>query len=112
MIEVGSVTRWVVIAFFFLVMGLCYVFLKNHLHTTGGQIESLKLELGQLTLENDLLQTRINRFSSQKNLQNSLDRNFIKMIPIAEDCIVRIHAPDSRPGAGEIHAVSNEEAAK
>ena len=106
MIEVGSVTRWFVIAFFFLVMGLCYVFLKNHLHTTGGQIEGLKVELAQLTLENDLLQTRINRFSSQKNLQGSLDRNLIKMIPIAEDRIVRIHAPSS--SAGEIRAVSNE----
>ncbi len=107
MIEVGSVTRWVVIAFFIMVMGLCYVFLKNHLHTTGGQIEGLKMELAQLTLENDLLQTRINKFSSEKNLQGNLDRNFIKMIPIAEDRIVRIRATASRT-AGEIHAVSNE----
>lgn len=112
MIEVGSVTRWLVIAFFFMVMGLCYVFLKNHLHTTGGQIEGLKVELAQLTVENDLLQTRINRFSSEKNLQANLDRNFIKMIPIAEDRIVRIHAPEPRPGAGEIRAVSNEELEK
>ena len=110
MIEVGSVTRWLVIAFFFLVMGLCYVFLKNHLHTTGGQIESLKVELGQLTIENDLLQTKINKFSSQKNLQASLDHNLIKMIPISEDRIVRIHA--ARSDAGEIHAVSNEDPAK
>ena len=110
MIEVGSVTRWVVAVFFLAVMGLSYVYLKNHLHTTGGQIKSLESELSELTAENDLLRTKISTLSSQKVLQRRLDENFIKMIPIAEENIMRIYA--SEPGKGEIRAVSNEGPAK
>ena len=111
LIEVGSLTRWLVAAFFLGVMGLCYVYLKNQLHTTGGQIKGLEKELSELTVENDLLRTKISTLSSQKVLQRRLDQDFIKMIPIAEASIVRIHAPE-RIGAGEIHAVSNEGPAK
>jgi len=97
-------TKWVVAAFFLGVVGLSYVYLKNQLHTTGGQIKTLEKELSELTVENDLLRTKISTLSSQKVLQRRLDQDFIKMIPIAEERIVRIRT-DAR---SEIRAVSNE----
>ena len=111
-IEVASLTWSIIAAIFLGIAGLSYVSLKNHLHAIGSQIKANEHELFELTAQNELLQTRVSTLSSQKVLQRRLDEDFIKMIPIAEDRIVRVYTPESRSGAGEIRAVSNEDPAK
>lgn len=111
-IEVASMTRWVVVIVFLMAVGLSYVFLKNQLHTTGRRITALTQEVNTLTSENEALRSRISSLSSRRVLQARLNEGFIKMIAIADERIVRINASQARSAAGEIRAVSNEEIAK
>ncbi len=111
-IEVASITRFVVAAVFVIAVGLSYVFLKNQLHTTGRRITTLTQELNTLESQNEALRSRISSLSSRRVLQNRLNEGFIKMIAIADERIVRINASQARSAASEIQAVSNTEIAK
>jgi hypothetical protein len=113
---VAALVRWVVAAFFLCTAGLCYVYFKNQMQTTGDEIRSLEGELNTLMTEDDTKRAQIDRLSSHGYLERRLSEGFIQLTPITDDRIVRIHLAGSRPaGAGtastdagdELQAVSN-----
>ena len=111
-LPVATLTKWVIAAFFFGVVGLSYVYLKNQLHSTSDEIKVLECKLAELNTQNELLRGNISALSSRSVLQRHLKEGFIKMIPVSDDRIVRVSVASEREAAGEIRAVSNEVAAK
>lgn len=110
-LQVGSLLKWVVAAFFLGVVGLSYVYLSNQMHTRGNEIRKLEAELSNLKVLNEEAQAAIVRLSSRTVLQRRLNDGFIKMIPITDDRIVRINMP-AHGGGDEIRAVANQGPAK
>lgn len=106
-VQVGSLLKWVVAAFFLGVVGLSYVYLSNQMHTRENEIGKLEKELGELKVLNEEAQGRIAQLSSRTVLQRRLNEGFIKMIPITDDRIVRINVPAHAAG-DEIRAVANQ----
>jgi hypothetical protein len=115
-VPVAGLVRWVVVAFFLCTAGLCYVYFKNQMQTTGDQIRSLESQLDTLITEDDAERAQIARLSSQGYLERRLAEGFIQLTPITDDRIVRIHLPGSRTagrasaaaqGADELQPVSN-----
>ena len=97
-VPVAALVRWVVAAFFLCTAGLCYVYFKNQMQTTGDEIRNLEGELAALRTEDDTERAQIDRLSSHSYLQRRLAEGFIQLTPITDDRIVRIHR--GRPRAG------------
>jgi hypothetical protein len=114
-VPVAALVRWVVAAFFLCTAGLCYVYFKNQMQTTGDEIRSLEGELNTLMTEDDTERAQIDRLSSHSYLERRLAEGFIQLTPITDDRIVRIHLAGSRTAAAaapadagdQIQAVSN-----
>jgi len=104
-VHVGSLLKWVVIAVFLGIAGLSYVYLRNQIHNTGADISKLETELDGLKKQNQTAEARIALLSSHNELQRRFNEGFIKMIPIANDHIVRISVPQH--STNEIRAVAN-----
>jgi hypothetical protein len=111
-IEVGSLTKWIVAAFFLGVTGLSYVYLKNQLQSTGKQIAFLERKVSELGTQEQAVRAEIGQLSSHSALQRKLTEGFIKMIPITDDRIVRINPVGPRGGEGDLRQISNQETAK
>jgi hypothetical protein len=115
-VPVAALVRWVVAAFFLCTAGLCYVYFKNQMQTTGDEIRSLEGQLSTLMIQDDTARAQIDRLSSHSYLERRLAEGFIQLTPITDDRIVRIHLTGGR-GAGataaagdageELQAVSN-----
>jgi hypothetical protein len=105
-VQVGSLLKGVVAAFFLGVVGLSYVYLSNQMHTRGNDIIKLEKELSDIKVLNQDEATKIEQLSSRSELQRKLNTGFIKMIPITDDRIVRINTPANGQG-DEIRAVAN-----
>ena len=88
-----SLARWTVIAGFFCFAGLGYVYCKNQLHRAGEETRNLEKELHDLQLATEAAQSKIEKLSSLKELKQKLDNNFIKLVPITDDRIVRVTDP-------------------
>ena len=110
-VQVGSLLKWVVAAFFLGVVGLSYVYLSNQMHTRGSEISKREKELSELMVQNEDAEAKIAQLSSRAVLQRRLNEGFIKMIPITDERIVRISAPAHGPD-DEIRAVANRETQK
>jgi hypothetical protein len=89
---VAALVRWVVAAFFLCTAGLCYVYFKNQMQTTGNEIRSLEQELAALRSQDDTERAQIDKLSSHSYLQRRLAEGFIQLTPITDDKIVRLHA--------------------
>ena len=113
-VPVAALVRWVVAAFFLCTTGLCYVYFKNQMQTTGTEIRNLEAELNKLRAQDDAERAQIATLSSHAYLQRRLTEGFIKLTQITDDKIVRVHAAGSqRPAADaaadadDIQPVSN-----
>jgi hypothetical protein len=113
---VAGLVRWVVATFFLCTAGLCYVYFKNQMQTTGDEIRNLEGQLSALMTEDDTERAQIDRLSSHGYLERRLSEGFIQLTPITDDRIVRIHLAGSRAPAAatasadagnELQAVSN-----
>jgi hypothetical protein len=98
-VPVAALVRWVVVAFFLCTAGLCYVYFKNQMQTTGNEIRNLEGQLATLRTEDDTERARIDRLSSHSYLERRLAEGFIQLTPITDDRIVRVHLPESRTPA-------------
>jgi hypothetical protein len=115
LVPVAALVRWVVAGFFLCTAGLCYVYFKNQMQTTGDEIRNLEGQLSTLMTQDDTERAQIDRLSSHSYLERRLAEGFIQLTPITDDRIVRIHPAGSRTAstaavsdAGqEIQAVSN-----
>lgn len=95
-VPVAALVRWVVAAFFICTAGLCYVYFKNQMQTTGTEIRNLEAELNTLRAQDDIQRAQIDRLSSHSYLQRRLTEGFIQLMPITDNRIVRLH-PSGNP---------------
>jgi hypothetical protein len=85
-----SLARWTVIAGFFCFAGLGYVYCKNQLHRAGDETRKLEKDLQDLQMAIEVARSKIAMLSAPRELKQKLDSNFIKLIPITDDRIVRV----------------------
>ena len=107
-INAASLARWIVITGFVAVTGLIYVYLTVQLYHSGEHKKELERELVTLRAETDVAQGQIAALTSRSALQRRLKEGYLKMIPIAEQSIVRLNAPSSAPGEDAIQPVVNQ----
>ena len=97
-VNVASLARWILITGFLALTGLIYVYLTLQLYQLGDRKKALENEVTSLRSQNDVASVQIAALTSRAALQRRLKEGYLKMIPIAEQNIVRLNAPKpSRP---------------
>ena len=107
-INAASLARWIVITAFLAVTGLIYVYLTVQLYHLGDRKKDLERQLVNVRAENDVAQMQIAALTSRSALQRRLKEGYLKMIPIAEQSIVRLSNPPGAPGENAIQPVVNQ----
>ncbi|PYI91471.1 MAG: hypothetical protein DME97_14415 [Verrucomicrobia bacterium] len=92
-VNAASLARWIVITGFLALTGLVYVYLTLQLYHLGDRKKTLENELASLHSQNDVANVQIAALTSRAALQRRLKEGYLKMIPIAEQSIVRLSAP-------------------
>ena len=110
-LNAASLARWIVVTAFLAVSGLIYVYLNVQLYQLGEQKKKLEVELTNIRSEIDVTNVQIAALTSRKALERRLHEGYLKMIPIAEQHIVRINPPTTR-GEDAIQPVSNPRAGR
>src|SRR6187551_3503795 len=106
-VNAASLARWIVITGFLALIGLMYVYLTLQLYHQGDQKKALENELTSLRSQNDVAGVQIAALTSRSALQRRLKEGYLKMIPIAEQNIVRVSVP--RPQREDVlQPVSNQ----
>ena len=100
-VPIAALVRWVVVAIFLGTAGLGYVYFKNEMQATGNEIRNLEAQLDTLNTQDDIARAQIDRLSSHGYLERRLAEGFIKLTPIRDEAIVRIHLPASRTAGGQ-----------
>jgi hypothetical protein len=111
-VPVAALVRWVVAAFFLCTAGLSYVYCKYQMHSTGDHIRNLEAQLSGLIMQDDTRRSQIDRLTSHSYLARRLSEGFIRLTPIRDDRIVRVHLPGARNttaslDANDLQSVSN-----
>jgi hypothetical protein len=91
-VNAAALARWIVITGFLALAGLCYVYLTLQLHNLGDRKKALENELVSLRQQNDVANVQIAALTSRSALQRRLKEGYLKMVPIAEQNIVRLAA--------------------
>jgi len=91
-VNAASLARWIVLTLFLALTGLIYVYLTLQLYHQGDQKKALENELASLRSQNDVASVQIAALTSRSALQRRLKEGYLKMIPIAEQNIVRLNA--------------------
>jgi hypothetical protein len=106
-VNAASLARWIVMTGFLALTGLVYVYLTLQLYHLGDRKKALENELTSLRSQNDVASVQIAALTSRAALQRRLKEGYLKMIPIAEQNIVRLSAPRPvRPEDG-VQAIAN-----
>lgn len=105
----ASLARWIVITALLAAAGLCYVYLSLQLHRLGDRKKSLETELAGLRTQNDVANVQIAALTSRSALQRRLKEGYLKMIPIAEQNIVRLAPIRPAPEENAIRPVANDQ---
>ena len=92
-VNAASLARWIVMTGFLALTGLVYVYLTLQLYHLGDRKKALENELTSLRSQNDVASVQIAALTSRAALQRRLKEGYLKMIPIAEQNIVRLNAP-------------------
>ena len=108
-IDAPSLARWIVLTLFVALTGLIYVYLSLQLHRLGDQQNKLEKQLASLRNQNEVATGQIAALTSRAALQRRLKEGSIKMIPIAEQNIVRLGAPARAAEEDAIQPVVNDE---
>lgn len=111
-IDAASLARWIVVTGFLAVTGLIYVYLTLQLYHLGDTKKSLENELASLRSQNEVANVQIAALTSRSALQRRLKEGYLKMVPIAEQSIVRLTAPPRPVGEDGIQPVVNQRAAR
>lgn len=89
-VEAASLARWIVLTGFLALTGLSYVYLTLQLYHLGDRKKALENELASFRTQNDVANVQIAALTSRSALQRRLKEGYLKMIPIAEENIVRL----------------------
>ncbi len=111
-INAPSLARWIVITAFLGLIGLIYVYLSVQLYHEGNKKKALENELGNLHAENTTASGQIATLTSRVALQRRLKEGYLKMIPIAEQNIVRLSAPVDPLGEDAVQPIVNQRAGR
>jgi hypothetical protein len=106
-VNVASMARWILITGFLAVTGLIYVYLTLQLYHLGDRKKALENELTSLRSQNDVASVQIAALTSRAALQRRLKEGYLKMIPIAEQNIVRLSAPRPARPEDAVQPVAN-----
>ncbi len=107
-INAASLARWIIITAFVAVTGLIYVYLTVQLYHLGDRKKELERQLVNVRAENDVAQVQIAALTSRSALQRRLKEGYLKMIPIAEQSIVRLNTPADGPAENAVQPVANQ----
>jgi hypothetical protein len=111
-INAPSLARWIVITSFLALTGLIYVYLNVQLYHLGDRKKALETELANVRAQNDVASVQIAALTSRTALQRRLKEGYLKMIPIAEQSIVRLNTPLNRASDDAIQPVVNQRAGR
>ncbi|MEY2493730.1 MAG: hypothetical protein QOJ45_222 [Verrucomicrobiota bacterium] len=111
-VNAASLVRWILLTSFLAVTGLIYVFLTLQLYHLGDRKKALENELTSLRSQNDVASVQIAALTSRSAMQRRLKEGYLKMIPIAEQNIVRLSAPPRAPGEDAVQPVANKRAGR
>jgi hypothetical protein len=111
-VNAASLARWILLTSFLAVTGLIYVFLTLQLYHLGDRKKALENELTSLRSQNDVASVQIAALTSRSALQRRLKEGYLKMIPIAEQNLVRLSAPPRAPGEDAVQPVANKRAGR
>src|SRR6184192_4184450 len=89
--------------------GTFYFYLTLQLHRLGDRKKSLETELVGLRTQNDVANVQIAALTSRSALQRRLKEGYLKMIPIAEQNIVRLAPIRPAPEENTIRPVANDQ---
>jgi hypothetical protein len=105
-VNAPALARWIVITGFLALAGLCYVYLTLQLHNLGDRKKAFETELVSLRQQNDVANVQIAALTSRSALQRRLKEGYLKMVPIAEQNIVRLAPtrPDEQISEGRASA--------
>jgi len=106
-VNAASLARWIVITGFLALTGLVYVYLTLQLYHLGDRKKALENELTSLRSQNDVASVQIAALTSRAALQRRLKEGYLKMIPIAEQSIVRLSAPRPVRPENAVQPVTN-----
>jgi hypothetical protein len=106
-VNAASLARWIVITGFLALTGLVYVYLTLQLYHLGDRKKALENELTSLHSQNDVASVQIAALTSRAALQRRLKEGYLKMIPIAEQNIVRLSAPRPPRPEDAVQPVAN-----
>ena len=106
-VNAASLARWILVTGFLAVTGLIYVYLTLQLYHLGDRKKALENELTSLRSQNDVASVQIAALTSRAALQRRLKEGYLKMIPIAEQNIVRLNAPRPARPEDAVQPVAN-----
>ena len=92
--------------------GLIYVYLSVQAHQLGDRKKALENELASFRSQNEVASVQIAALTSRSALQRRLKEGYLKMMPIAEQHIVRLNALPVAPGEDAIQPVVNQQAGR
>jgi hypothetical protein len=107
-VNAASLARWIVLTGFLALTGLIYVYLTLQLYHLGDHKKALENELTNLRSQNDVASVQIAALTSRAALQRRLKEGYLKMVPIAEQSIVRLNAPRPPRAEDTVQPVSNQ----
>ena len=111
-INAASLARWLVVTALLAVAGLIYVYVNLQLYQLGDQKKKLEVELTNIRSEIDVTNVQIAALTSRSALQRRLKEGYLKMVPIAEQNIVRVNPTSGTSGEDAIQPVSNPRAGR
>ena len=107
-INAPSLARWIVITAFLGLTGLLYVYLTVQLVHLGDRQKALETEFADVRARNDDASVQIAALTSRVALQRRVKEGYLKMIPIAEQNIVRLSTLPVPLGEDAIQPVVNQ----
>ena len=111
-IQAASLARWVVITGFLAILGLIYVYLQVQLYHLGDRKKALETELKHLRDENADASNQFTQLTSRAALQHRLKEGYLRMIPIAEQSIVRLSPAVVTSAEDAVQPVVNQQAGR
>jgi len=106
-VDAASLARWIVITASLALTGLIYVYFTLQLYHQGDRKKALENELTSLRAQNDVASVQIAALTSRSAMQRRLKEGYLKMIPISENNIVRLSAPERPAGDDAVQPVAN-----
>jgi hypothetical protein len=111
-VNAASLARWIVITASLALTGLIYVYFTLQLYHLGDRKKALENELTSLRAQNDVASVQIAALTSRSAMQRRLKEGYLKMIPIAEQNIVRLGSTPRSLGEDAVQPVANKRASR